>query len=1045
MWHQLWLLAICTMWGLESYAQNQVETVILDTRQFDITAGLSQNIITDIYQDQEGFIWIATYDGLNRFDGYDFQVYREQFLNNPKCLNNRIYQINEDKTGRLWIVKDEGSYALNPATDQIENMVLAEGELPARYINTISEGFSIASNRSSELLKIDMKTLTIDTLIVDFKTDESIGRFTSNKKVLSENKLIFLRNNGALIFYNVESEQYDIIPSPIKENAEFVGIITDHKERIWISSRTGHFFCYDPTSQTFEDYNSLGFTNIQELYFDKVNRSIWLSTLNEGLFQFNIEKKSWVHNQLMIAGKVQNNIYILSIIRDENNVMWFGTQQHGILAFDPYLKKFKDINPSTFNYDEEIRFPRKIESDQYGNIWIGSNNSGLWCFNQSKNSLELYTSDTHPNTINANSSIDILADQNRLYVGHNGKGLSIIDIPTKRLIERKSLVSTHPDAPDVNTISSLFKDKLERLWIGTRSSGVYRIEGAKEDHFHWHNTSFPINDRVSDIFQLDKGELIISTRLTGLLQWSEAKQNFEKVYPKSTEETLSIKSVFIDSKSNLWVSTDGKGIRILNQQFEELGLFNTKQGFLGSDVTCSFLEDKDENIWLGSNNGLSKLAFDAKTKTFSEKHFTMDDGLLSNEFMTGAVDSFGGQLWIGNINGINYFEPSELINNLSPPKVYIKQIQSFGKTLDLDTNLYYKDELELVAGSSALSFEFNTLGFSVPQSTKYMYRLKGLANTWSEANSRTFTSFTNLDPGHYVFEVKASNYDGVWTRKPAQLPIYIKPKLVETVLFKFILGLALLSLAIWYYRFRIERIREKERLSVLHQSELSKMEMKALRAQINPHFLFNTLNSINNYILRNDTENASKYLVKFSQLMRNILSNSITPFIPLVDELKALDLYINMESMRFNRSFDYFLNVDQALDVDLLKIPSMLLQPFVENAIWHGLMHKDGDKILEINIKPYSSTQICISVKDNGIGRKAASVMEAPDSKRKSYGIGITQKRIELINATVDQNKVNSKIEMKDLIAADGTSLGTEVIIYIPKVVSHEKVESYVA
>ena len=223
--------------------------------------------------------------------------------------------------------------------------------------------------------------------------------------------------------------------------------------------------------------------------------------------------------------------------------------------------------------------------------------------------------------------------------------------------------------------------------------------------------------------------------------------------------------------------------------------------------------------------------------------------------------------------------------------------------------------------------------------------------------------------------------------------------------------------------------KEKETLRILNNKELAQLELKALRAQINPHFLFNSLNSINNFILKNDTKKASRYLVKFSQLVRNILNNSSTPLISLEEELQTIELYMLIEGMRFNEQFSYKIMINSSINTSTISIPSLLLQPYVENAIWHGLLHKEGEKRITISIEKMNDNLISIEINDNGIGRKRVQEIENKSHKGKSYGMQIGEDRLKLIKQSTGQM---AQVEVFDSYDEDDIGNGTTIKIIIP-------------
>ncbi len=986
----------------------------LDLVQIDISDGLSENIVISLHEDREGYIWVGTYDGLNKFDGYYFKTYREEFLNNPNASNNRFYEIRENSEGKLWLYKDEGSYLFDPYTEKVID-----------YKTAKDATFNFIRNAEGEPISYDASLL----LFLEEEHVRIIGSLQGEK-----DRLCLMTNNGGLIIYEERNKEFQYYKPETEKGRNFLSYCLVGTE-IWVGSKDGHLLKFDLSTNSYSDiHNELSNQKviINVLYHDKNFHKVWIATQNNGLICYDYLSKVWTNYDVKVPGKnALTSETVVSLIRDSRDVLWLGTEQHGLLVHDPYQKKFKAIDPDRYNIDFDIRMPRKIMGDSYGNIWIGSNNLGLWKYNVNEDELDLITKETNPSFMQDNSAIQLLSDENKLYIGHNGSGLDVIDIPTMTLLEKIPLISQDIRLRSGTVIWNIFKDELNRIWVGTRSSGIYIIDKEEILHLHSFNTNLTHNE-IQTIDQGNDGEIIVSTRLGGIYEWREEQKNFFKKFPKDST-ILAPKSVSMDKEGFLWIGTDGKGLFILDKEYNLVAKANVENKMLGSDVTCSFIEDDNGTMWVSTNFGLSKIDFNSKSNHLSQSHFSKYDGLLSDEFMTGAYYKTGGTLWMGNISGINYFDADNLGINPHKPKVRISNVEVYRNEIETDTSINYLSYLNLKRGEKSLSIEFNTLGYTVPENTLYSYRLKGYDDSWSAPNKRTFISYTNLEPGNYQFEVKAANYDGLWNDEATTLNFRVRSIFLESKLFRIILLLGLFSLALLFYRFRVKQIREKVKLTNRYNKDLSQMEMKALRAQINPHFLFNTLNSINNYILQNEGDIASHYLVKFSQLMRIILSNSESSFITLEDEMNALNLYIELEGMRFANNFDYFLNVDPNINTEHNRIPPMLLQPFVENAIWHGLMHNDGDNCLEIDISPYKDL-IKVSIKDNGIGRAAAQTIRNESIKRKSYGMDITKKRIELINKVHNYSDYYSSVEVIDLVDDEGKAEGTIVNVYIPKI-----------
>ena len=308
--------------------------------------------------------------------------------------------------------------------------------------------------------------------------------------------------------------------------------------------------------------------------------------------------------------------------------------------------------------------------------------------------------------------------------------------------------------------------------------------------------------------------------------------------------------------------------------------------------------------------------------------------------------------------------------------------------------------------------------------------LSGFENEWSPPTPDRIARYSNLPPGNYTFKVKSCNNEGLWNEEPKTFSFVINTPIWKRSWFWFLLSALAVFILTTGVVFRIRQIRRKEKTETESRVAMAKNELKALRAQMNPHFVFNSLNSIQHFILTNKSADAGKYLNKFARLMRVILNNSEKSLITIREELEYLQLYLELEEMRFEGKFTWKLDISEDIDIDYFEIPAMLLQPYVENAILHGLMPKNGGGKLDIVMRLEKNTIIC-SVIDNGIGRERAKEMRQL-SKRKdhqSLGMKITHDRLELINRL---NNSQLSLTITDLYNTDESPAGTRVDIFIP-------------
>ena len=330
------------------------------------------------------------------------------------------------------------------------------------------------------------------------------------------------------------------------------------------------------------------------------------------------------------------------------------------------------------------------------------------------------------------------------------------------------------------------------------------------------------------------------------------------------------------------------------------------------------------------------------------------------------------------------------------------------------------------------SIEFSALDFTNSTKNKYRYFLENYDEEWSNRDaSRRVAEYTRVAPGSYVFKVVGSNNDGLWNEEGTSLHIIILPPWWDTMIFRIIFG-ALIFAMLWsfiYWRIKtIKKKHEVEKRVLEIEKELFDIQQKALQLQMNPHFIFNSLNAIQSFVISSNTDKAIHYLAKFSQLMRLILANSRESSIPIKDELKVITYYMDIERLRFDNKFDYVIDVDKDIDQEFMEIPPMIIQPFIENAILHGLIHNAEPGHIIISLKLQKDFIFC-TIEDNGVGRKKAQeIRDASGIKRKSRGMLITKERLEILNK---QSKEKFAVNVIDVVDKKSNPCGTRVEINI--------------
>ncbi|HTF03676.1 MAG TPA: histidine kinase, partial [Bacteroidia bacterium] len=469
---------------------------------------------------------------------------------------------------------------------------------------------------------------------------------------------------------------------------------------------------------------------------------------------------------------------------------------------------------------------------------------------------------------------------------------------------------------------------------------------------------------------------------------------------------------------SIWMVSRGNGVIVKTGNTYEhiLG----ENGLVANMCRCVFM-DSGNVVWVGTNNGLSRIAFTRDHGfNYTIASYSAQNGLLTNE--VNAILRVGRKLWTVHTNGISVFDPADLNGNTNTPPVYITSTLVNGDTLRAGSNQFAYDQ-------NYFNISFIGLSFQDPGRITYRYKMEGVDSDWI-TTPYTSVKYQTLPPGEYRFLVQASSNDGYWSPSPAVLSFVILPAWWQTWIFKSCAILFILVVLFVLFKWRVSHIRSRDHRKSILQNRIATFELNALRAQMNPHFVFNSINSVQYFITNNDPDSSQKYLSKFAKLIRYVVDNSKLASIPVKTEIEALTLYLELEALRFGERLEYAIHVHPELDQEYMQIPSMLIQPYVENAIWHGLMHKKGNGRIDVTLEIQSGVIHCI-IEDNGIGRQKSLELKKQNQPdvHKSVGMSNTRDRLEIINQV---NSSNMNVTITDLYDAHGEAGGTKVEIHIP-------------
>lgn len=957
---------------------------------FGTRNGLLSPKIYSVKQTSDRYLWIGTEIGASRYNGYEFQniqytIAQEQI--------GKIVAIAEDSSGGVWLG--------------------GEGGL-----------FYFFNGETVRCLFVKEYVAAVESLVTDKEGNLWIGEMHGLYR-LSKDEILSWR-----------AAKKNLLLKPHKNISERVICLdADEEGNIYFGSFDGVFFLERDAASA---------------------KLIWKNTTPNNLVHFvtTLSPDSIFLNQydgesVSLINGIEKHYNEKSAIGQR-----FFKKEHQIFRLT--TSAIEDMRSGTFVpfiiFGQQTNFAYDALYDAEGNFWLGTW-EGLFRYRYTPFTIYHRQEKDHPETFSflENNNGELLFGGNRGRVDHKNNS-DIIAYPNIK-----------PVFP-LSEVLAMYQYEDGSYWFGSGYEGVTQLhngvytnynesKGLTDNHC---NTFYKVDEHT--VFGCtEKGVLVIDPSAN---QPIKAQYSFAKAYnrqPKLLGVYELSKSVFLfysngglfrlrngvlqhesikglqaenlyvtriagDNKGRIWMATQGKGLLQCVFNGDELILqhqFTKKNGLL-SDELLSVLVDKNDRLWVADYTSLSLLKESGSNSQFV--NFTEKDGLPGDYYQhLHLAQQSNGEVWAITSMNIFSFNPDSLRLNTVAPKLFFNTVEledQEGKNL-----LSPGNNIQLDHNQNSLSFSFTAISLTNPGEIKYAYRLLPGDTSWIETHERSL-HFSSLLPGKYNLEIKASNNTGVWSA-PLQYSFTVKPPFWNTWWFYSLLGALFLVSVYWFYKRRIKSVKDKAAL----QQQLAELESKALRAQMNPHFIFNSLNAIQELIVTQNVEAAYDYLSKFSKLLRLVLNNSEKSLIPLSEEIAMLQLYLELESLRFRKSFSYEIQVEDSLDAETVLAPPLLLQPFIENAIWHGLMLKEAVKKITLNIHRQEDVILCV-IEDNGIGRKRAA--EIKEKKLgavhlESKGLKLSQQRIGLLQ--LNGKKGNVKIE--DLYE-NGEAAGTRVNIQLP-------------
>ncbi len=970
-------------------------------KHYSVEEGLPQSQVYAMIEDSRGYLWLGTKGGgLSSFDGKHFKTYsRENGL-----INDQVFSIFEDSKNNLWIGTASGVSHYN-------------GIEFTNY--PISRDFSVVV---SSILEDNNGTIWVATHIGLFylKNNEWVNFSLRNNVLKSDVSCLYLDEDGSIWtgndegLFNIKNENIQHFTYKDGLSSNKVRCITRYEGNLLVGTYgRGLNFKKDNKWYVLGDQKEI----VHHILIDK-NKDIWLSTQNNGAVKISPGKNS-IHVYNQDKGLSANHVRMA--VQDSWGNLWFGTSGGGLNKFYHQLYRH-------YNLDEGLK-DNKIYSTlatKDGRVFIGTGGYGLTEFIGDSVVYHDKTTDFY-NLKSKALFEDVLGN---IWIGTEGKGIYIYNGTTYKHF-------TGDDGLADNWIRGFCQDKDMNVWVAT-VSGITKFKPLNYTDLDFSLKNYrefnglPDN-RITTVLCDSKNKIWFGTK-NGKVGYIFDDEVVEYGQTEGIKKAV-VKSLTIDHFNRLWVGTEGEGLfySSLDDQFITFNQFNKKDGLKGNNVYLLKVDQLNQ-IWAGAGAGIDRISFNDEGEVINVKHFGKNEGFLGGETCTNSISvSPEGEIWVGTLNGLNRHDPANRKKNHQAPKLSITDILLFYESIgesELKNNMgdwfSMNDKLTFEYSENHISFNFKGVNLQNPEEVYYQFRLTNFDRDWSPISKKNDATYSNLPAGDYTFEVKAGNEDNVWT-EPIQIKFSIKIPIWQTWYFYTILGVILISIFVIWMRMRLQAEKKKtkeEREKLEMERHMVELEQKALRLQMNPHFIFNAMNTVQALIAKKDEKAARYYLAKFSKLMRKVLENSRSQMISIHDEMEALENYLNLEKISSEDSFDYEIIMDENIEPDAYGIPPLLLQPFTENAIVHGLKEIEHRGCITIRFK-WKETYIECSVEDNGRGREAAKeVRHQKSSYHKSTALVLTQERL----ATLSNELSVKAFEIVDL----ENPTGTRVILRIP-------------
>ena len=849
-------ITISLVFALISILSTTVSAQPNDIKFSHLTAanGLSQSSVRCILKDRFGFLWFGTRDGLNRYDGYKFKIYRRDPKDSSSLPSNHILNLYEDKAGVLWVGtitgglsrydRDSDSFVTythksrdpaslsNPAV-----LSLLEDRQGNFWVGTYSN-LNLFNRKTGNAIRMNLSSEIGTASIFDIYEDRK--------------KQLWIGTGVGLYRYNYSLNKLTAFlhnpknPKSVSSNHIEV-IYEDAQGYLWIGTESSGLNRMDPKTGEFKRYSlHEGDTHsINDNYISSIidagNGDLWLGTEN-GLIYFETQTEKFTRFSMDKGDDFSlSNNSVVSLYHDNQGILWVGTYSGGINKYVGSINYFDHVrshfaDKSSLSSDVVTSFAE----DEDGNVWIGTDGEGLNFVKKGSSKHQQIKSTGSGEGLSSNIIMSLAYSQKskKLWIGTYGGGLNEYDPKTGKFKIYQEGAGDYNLSG--NTVYTLLEDRAGNIWAGTNGNGInvidHKTKSIRKFRYQRENPHSLGNDFIQSFYEDRSGNIWVGTYFGGLSVYNAKTKKFTRYDQRNSNLTSDIIiSISGDNKGRIWIGTSGGGLALYDPKLNDFKVFTMEDG-LPNNVINSTLQDANGYLWISTNSGMSRM--DPEKNIF--RNFTVDNGLQGLEFLArGSMLTKSGFMYFGGTKGYNLFNPLKSMTGTINSPVVLTNFMLFNRAVVPGANSALKKEISrtksitLPYNQSVLSFEFSSLNYTVPEKNSYAYMLEGFDETWNYVGEQRTATYTNLDPGEYTFMVKSANADGIWNSRVSTVNLTVTPPFWGTWWFRIAAVLLFTGSIYFYYRRRLQVIRrQKDRLEELVSNRTEELNIQSNQLQV---------------------------------------------------------------------------------------------------------------------------------------------------------------------------------------------------------------------